>query len=575
MEQDDALRVVCATWNVNQIDPYGFDSSSLNEWICSIDQAPDLFAICLQEIVELSDPGNYIIKGPSEVKMGHWTSLLYESVKSHYKNYHFRVLEAHHMVGTMVCIIVQSHLVQKIAHLKTRAFPLGRGRLGNKAAVVVRFDLTTNRVEHKSFCFVGVHLTAQANNLSKRKEDLKRIFRSDMEVLEHDMVFMFGDLNFRVNASWQDAIQTVAKGEIGELMRKDQLLLLMSNPRNKLLAGFDEGVVDFKPTFKYIPDSNEFDVGSKGRKKVRVPSWCDRVIMRTNEEPYKQLKYASLQSMNSSDHKPVMAAYEFPNLHVAFELARKLSTATESDFYIITSSSQQEGQSVSQCVSANNAYKSTMPEELSYEAGDIIDLIPEEILFSDGWLLGRLRRNGEIGYFDGGNGNVDLIGVAQVEFTEADFSIALKMSAIRHHSFHLLALKRKKKKSSVIPSTIMRLKSNLKRSPSGTESVASTVVDTRQERAQLSATKDRKASLLHQRINKFLIGKRKADEVYARALKGYSAKEEDELSFECGDVMLVVSRRSPSSSWWYAKNVVSLEEGLVPSENFPLAMNGL
>lgn len=95
--------------------------------------------------MELSDPGNYIIKGPSEIKLGNWTNLLYESVKTHYKGHSFRVLEAHHMVGTMMCIIVQSHVVQKIAHLKTRAFPLGRGRLGNKAAVVVRFDLTTNR----------------------------------------------------------------------------------------------------------------------------------------------------------------------------------------------------------------------------------------------------------------------------------------------------------------------------------------------------------------------------------------------------------------------------------------------
>lgn len=293
------------------------------------------------------------------------------------------------------------------------------------------------RVEHKSFCFVGAHLSAQANNLAKRKEDIKRIFRNDIGVLDHDMVFMFGDLNFRVNASWQDAIQLVAKGSIGELMQKDQLLLLMSNPRNKLLSGFEEGVISFKPTFKYLPDSNEFDVGSRGRKKVRVPSWCDRVIMRTNDEPYEQIFYSSVQSINASDHKPVSSAYNFPNLHVAFELARKLSSATESDFYIITSSSQQGGKSVSQCVSTLSAYTSTVTEELSYEKEDLIDLIPEEVLFNDGWLLGRLRRNGEIGYFDGGSHNVELLGVGQVEFTKEELSIAQKKSAMRHHIFHV------------------------------------------------------------------------------------------------------------------------------------------
>ena len=136
--------------------------------------------------------------------------------------------------------------------------------------------------------------------------------------------------------------------------------------------------------------------------------------------------------------------------------------------------------------------------------------------------------------------------------------------------------KKKHKKRSALPATIMRFKPpGLKRSASATESVAGSVADSVHERAQMSATKDRKASVLQQRINKFLNGKRKPDEIYARALAAYAAKDHDELSFECGDVVLVVSRRSPSSAWWFARNVITLEEGLVPSDYFPLAMNEL
>lgn len=48
--EEESLRVVCGTWNVNQLDPYAFDNQQLKEWLCTVDPAPDFIAVCLQEI---------------------------------------------------------------------------------------------------------------------------------------------------------------------------------------------------------------------------------------------------------------------------------------------------------------------------------------------------------------------------------------------------------------------------------------------------------------------------------------------------------------------------------------------
>jgi hypothetical protein len=39
---------------------------------------------------------------------------------------------------------------------------------------------------------------------------------------------------------------------------------------------FEEGKISFMPTYKFKKESNEYD-----REKLRIPSWCDRILYRS------------------------------------------------------------------------------------------------------------------------------------------------------------------------------------------------------------------------------------------------------------------------------------------------------
>ncbi|KAL7271090.1 hypothetical protein RUND412_006178 [Rhizina undulata] len=75
-----------------------------------------------------------------------------------------------------------------------------------------------------------------------------------------------------------DAIPTL-EGTIDSLLKHDQLY--KQQKEKKVLVGFREGKIGFLPSYKY-------EVGSVGlwdsSKKVRAPSWCDRILWRVNGE---------------------------------------------------------------------------------------------------------------------------------------------------------------------------------------------------------------------------------------------------------------------------------------------------
>ena len=72
-----------------------------------------------------------------------------------------------------------------------------------------------------------------------------------------------------------------------------------------LFRQFQEGPISFMPTYKYDLRSPEFDTS----KKQRVPAFCDRVLWRRNAN-LEQLWYGCAQTVDFSDHRPVVAHFE-------------------------------------------------------------------------------------------------------------------------------------------------------------------------------------------------------------------------------------------------------------------------
>lgn len=120
-----------------------------------------------------------------------------------------------------------------------------------------------------------------------------------------------GDLNYRITSDVpSQAIFDYAKQDYTYLLKKDQLLV--TQRAGFAFQPFYEAPIHFPPTYKYLRFGNEYD--QRPGKKVRAPSWCDRILyfqqaipMDAPDAPVRITEYDHIPSYGSSDHKPVFA----------------------------------------------------------------------------------------------------------------------------------------------------------------------------------------------------------------------------------------------------------------------------
>ena len=124
-------------------------------------------------------------------------------------------------------------------------------------------------------------------------------------MLDHELCFCAGDLNYRLNLRRDVVLSLLEQKRYDELRNADQLLHeLRSNPFFRLQA-FREAPIQFPPTYKLNPRSNEWDTS----EKARVPAWCDRILWRAyNPETLQCTSYRRWDA-TLSDHRPVSATF--------------------------------------------------------------------------------------------------------------------------------------------------------------------------------------------------------------------------------------------------------------------------
>lgn len=166
--------------------------------------------------------------------------------------------------------------------------------MGNKGSVGVSLKLFETR-----FCFVCSHFAAHTDQLEKRNADF-RITKQQLkfqdeknstviELDQHDSIFWFGDLNYRIDAiSLNDTLKNINLGLFDELIKYDQLTNERMN--SKVFQDYMEGTIKFRPTFKYIIKSDMYEKQvqiQNGQNvaeidaigKVKLPSWTDRYFI--------------------------------------------------------------------------------------------------------------------------------------------------------------------------------------------------------------------------------------------------------------------------------------------------------
>ncbi|KAK8925997.1 Type I inositol 1,4,5-trisphosphate 5-phosphatase CVP2 [Platanthera zijinensis] len=132
------------------------------------------------------------------------------------------------------------------------------------------------------------------------------LFRHVSNVRVSKIVWL-GDLNYRLEAasSWDETLELLHEKDWKALLERDQLKGEQRGGR--VLAGWEEGIINFPPTYKYLANSDSYAIRlAKSGGKRRAPAWCDRILWQG--KGMKQQWYRRGES-RFSDHRPVYALF--------------------------------------------------------------------------------------------------------------------------------------------------------------------------------------------------------------------------------------------------------------------------
>ncbi|XP_025072397.1 phosphatidylinositol 4,5-bisphosphate 5-phosphatase A isoform X3 [Alligator sinensis] len=314
-----ASLITVVTWNVGTAMPPS-DVTSLLHLNMGDTTDTDMIAIGLQEVNSMI---NKRLK--DALFMDQWSELFMDVLSP----FNFVLVSTVRMQGVILLVFSKYYHLPFLQDIQTDCTRTGLGGYwGNKGGVSVRLSIFGHMV-----CFLNCHLPAHLEKAEQRKEDFTTILnmqqfegRVASGILDHDIVFWFGDLNFRIESLDIRFVKYAIDNNIlSQLWEKDQLNIAKNTW--PILSGFQEGPLNFPPTFKFDVGTNKYDTSAKKRK----PAWTDRILWKikssgashnpSGRRPSRsilsvtQLCYCSHMEYMVSDHKPVAAifAVQFPS----------------------------------------------------------------------------------------------------------------------------------------------------------------------------------------------------------------------------------------------------------------------
>ncbi|KAI0730015.1 DNase I-like protein [Fomitopsis betulina] len=336
------MNVLIVSWNLDSAKPETLTGTPenvnfLHDALTSTEN-PDIIAFGFQELIDLESrkmaAKTMLLGGKNKTADGGISQKVSTSYKKWYDrlvlavkmamppDVPYTVIHTENLVGLFSCVFVKN--TERIALKQVAITTIKRGmggRYGNKGGIVARCV-----IDDTSICFINCHLAAGQHHVRQRNADVaamleeKSLFpESDAVeeplayvnggdgsmVLDHEIVFLNGDMNYRIEHRRDFVMAAIKAGEIEGLLAYDQLLREMKNNRAFRLRSFQEGPLTFLPTYKYDRRSTEYDTS----EKARVPAWCDRVLWRSREPSrVTQLHYRRYE-VNVSDHRPISAAF--------------------------------------------------------------------------------------------------------------------------------------------------------------------------------------------------------------------------------------------------------------------------
>jgi hypothetical protein len=309
--QTEDLLIYIGTWNVGGKEPK--EGFMFFEWVFPMKdmRTPDVYIIGLQEIVDLNAK-NIMISSNSS-KVDYWKSQINKHLNEIDK---YVVLKTLDLVGIFLIVFIKESLKDNIKGIEGQIVKTGvLGTMGNKGSLLLRFNY-----HDTSISLATCHLSAGSSNVNNRIAEIGDILNKPLSIKntkfkEHDVCFIFGDLNFRIDMEYSICRQMISSGSLSTLATYDQLNKAKSVSSS--LIELDEGPLNFNPTYKYIVGTDEYD-----SKKKRVPSWCDRILFKKNPKieiiDYNRVDYTI------SDHKPVYGLFKVICTKIDLEIKNQI-----------------------------------------------------------------------------------------------------------------------------------------------------------------------------------------------------------------------------------------------------------
>ncbi|KAI8894882.1 SacI homology domain-containing protein [Globomyces pollinis-pini] len=287
------LTVLCGTYNFNGKLPH---NESLESWLRPASkELADIVVIGCQELIQLT-PGEYITADTEKLKTI-WQDAILKTLQS-FPNSDYVLVRSLHLVALGLFLYVRQPIAARMRELQTASVKTGLlGMAANKGGVGIRM-----KIDDTSLVFVTAHFAAGQSMVEERNRDYFTINQGlsfkNIHILDHDMIFWFGDFNYRLNGENSEVREMVQKKNYKWLLSEDQL----NQQRSKRLAFplFEEGEIKFDPTYKYDSQSRNYDTS----EKARVPSWTDRVLYKG--DGIRLLEYNRGEQL-MSDHRPGMS----------------------------------------------------------------------------------------------------------------------------------------------------------------------------------------------------------------------------------------------------------------------------
>lgn len=234
-------------------------------------------------------------------------SVLYRKRRSPYVR-----IVSKQMVGVFLTVWVRRSLRRHIQNLNVSLVGVGvMGYIGNKGSISVSMS-----IYQTLFCFICTHLTSGEREVDavKRNADVHEIHRRTRfnplsnhglpkSIDDHERIIWLGDLNYRINLSYEKTCELISKKDWSKLLECDQLVRELRKGRT--FDGWSEGTLNFPPTYKYELNSEKY-CGEGPKVGRRTPAWCDRIL--SFGKGIRQVSYRRAE-IRFSDHRPVTATY--------------------------------------------------------------------------------------------------------------------------------------------------------------------------------------------------------------------------------------------------------------------------